>query len=104
MDQDQITSDDKVIAAAAYLFSPLVPIILFFSEGRKDRPFIRAHNAQAMILGILLLFFVLPAASITFGCGTLIWLVMLYPAYKAYSGKHVNIPVITAFLQNQGWA
>lgn len=104
MDQSEITSDDKVIAAAAYLFSPLVPIILFLSEGRKDRPFIRAHNAQALVLGILLLFLVLPMASITIGCGILVWLVMLYPAYKAYSGKLVNIPVITAFLQNQGWA
>jgi uncharacterized membrane protein len=104
MDQNEITSDDKVIAAASYIFSPLVPIIVYFIEGKKDRPFIRAHNAQALIAGLLLWFVLGPISIFTLGCGSLLWLVMLYPAYKAYSGKHVNIPVISDFCRNQGWA
>jgi uncharacterized membrane protein len=31
-------------------------------------------------------------------------ILQLYWAYKAYQGEMVNIPVITDFVKNQGWA
>ena len=96
----EITSDDKLWAALAYIFAPWVPIILLFMEDKKNRPFIRAHNAQALVLGVIAL--VLVAAA---GCGAIIWLVMLYWGLaKALQGEYVEIPVITKWVKSQGWA
>jgi uncharacterized membrane protein len=84
-----VTSDDKLWAALAYVFSPLVPIIILLMADKKDRPFIKLHNTQALVLGII--------AVITwaFCIGFLVFLYQLYCAYQAYQGKDVNIPLIT---------
>lgn len=94
----EITSDDKLWAALAYVFSPLVPIILMLMEDKKNRPFIRAHNAQALILGIITIL------TSGFCVGLLVWVYQLYIAYQAYQGKTVEVPVITNFIKGQGWA
>jgi uncharacterized protein len=99
-----VTSDDKLWAALAYVFSPIVPIIIFLMEDKKNRPFIRAHNAQALVLGIVMVIVVPIIASFTLGCGGIIWFIMLYWAYQAYQGKLVTIPVVTDLVKNQGWA
>ena len=99
-----ITSDDRLFAALTYVFSPIVPVILMLMEDKKNRPFIRAHNAQALAVGLIFIIVVPIVAAFTFGCGALLWLVMLYWAYKAYQGQYVNIPVITDFVKAQGWA
>ncbi len=93
----EITSDDKLWAALAYVFSPLVPIILMLMEDKKSRPFIKAHNAQALILGIITIL------TSGFCVGLLVWVYQLYLAYKAYQGEYVNVPVISDFVKNQGW-
>ncbi len=95
----EITSDDKLWSALAYVFSPLVSIILLLMEDKKARPFIKFNAVQSLILGIIYLV-LLPL----FGCGAIIWLIMLYFAYKAYQGEMVQVPVITDFIKNQGWA
>lgn len=93
-----VTSDDKLWAALAYVFSPLVPIILMLMEDKKNRPYIRSHNAQALILGIITIL------TSGFCVGILVWFYQLYLAYQAYQGKTVEVPVITNFCKNQGWA
>lgn len=100
MEENGITSDDKLFSALAYLFSPIVPLLLLIIEDKKERPFIRAHNAQALAAGIV---YILITAG-TIGCGSVVWIVMLYWAYKAYQGEYIEIPVITEFVKNQGWA
>jgi uncharacterized membrane protein len=101
-----VTSDDKLWAALAYVFTPLVPIILLLMEEKKNRPFIRAHNMQALIWGVV--FYVLVTILSAVVLGLCLWpvglLLQLYWAYKAYQGSYVNIPVITNFVKNQGWA
>jgi len=94
----EVTSDDKLWALLAYIFSPLVPIILMLMEDKKNRPFIRAHNAQALILGII--------SVLTYGIciGLLVFLYQLYLGFQAYQGKTVEVPVITNFVKGQGWA
>lgn len=94
----EVTSDDKLWGLLTYVFSPLVPIILMLMEDKKNRPFIKAHNAQALILGII--------AVITSGfcVGILVWLYMIYLGIQAYQGKIVEVPVITNFVKGQGWA
>jgi uncharacterized protein len=103
-DMGEVTSDDRLWAALAYVFSPLVPVILMLMEDKKNRPFIRAHNAQALVLGIVMIVLVPIIAGITFGCGSVIWFIMVYWAYKAYKGEMVTVPVVTDFVRNQGWA
>jgi uncharacterized membrane protein len=101
-----VTSDDKLWAALAYVFTPLIPIILFFLEDKKNRPFIRAHNAQALAWGIV--FYVIVSVTSVFIIGCVLWplglLLQLYWAYKAYQGEYINIPVITDFVKKQNWA
>jgi uncharacterized membrane protein len=94
----EVTSDDKLWAALAYVFSPLVPVILMLMEDKKNRPYIKSHNAQALILGVI--------AVVTSGfcVGILVWFYALYLAYQAYQGQTVVIPLITDFCKNQGWA
>ena len=97
---NDVTSDDRLFATLAYIFSPLTPIIFLLMEDKKNRPFIKAHNVQALLMGIV----VAVLTSVTFGIGSILWLVMLWWAYKAYQGKYVNIPLITDFCKKQGWA
>jgi uncharacterized membrane protein len=101
-----VTDDDKLWAALAYVFSPLIPVILLLMEDKKDRPFIKAHNAQALAYGIVLyvLTFVLTFVIIGPCLGLVGWALAIYWAVKAYQGEYVNIPVITDFVKNQGWA
>ena len=48
-----VTDDDKLWAFLAYALTPLVPIIILLLEDKKDRPFIKAHNAQALVWGVI---------------------------------------------------
>lgn len=102
----EATSDDKLWAALTYIFSPLIPIILMLMEDKKNRPFIRAHNAQALVLGLISV-----AVSIFLGWTVvllcvpfLIFVYQIYLAVQAYNGKTVEIPVITNLVKSQGWA
>jgi uncharacterized membrane protein len=96
----EVTSDDKLWAALAYLFTPLMPIVLLLMEDKKNRPYIRAHNGQALVAGIAYLVI----TGVTLGCGAVLFVVFLFWAYKAYQGEFIEIPVITDFVKNQGWA
>ena len=102
----EVTSDDKLWAALAYVFTPIVPIILFLMEEKKKRPFIRAHNAQALVWGVV--FYIIVTVTSTFLIGLCIWpfglILQLYWAYKAYQGEMISIPMLTDFVKNQGWA
>ena len=102
----EVTSDDKLWALLAYIFSPIVPIILMLMEDKKNRPFIRAHNAQALILGIveLILYAVIGWTLVGLCVPLVLWAAMIYWGFQAYQGKEVNVPVITNFVRNQGWA
>jgi uncharacterized protein len=102
-----ITSDDKLWALLAYLFTPLIPIILLLLEDKKDRPFLKAHYPQALAFGIAAWILSAVLSWVFFlGCG--IWVVALVFqiiwGIKAYNGEYVTIPVITDFVKKQGWA
>jgi uncharacterized membrane protein len=101
-----ITSDDKLWALLAYIFTPIVPIIILLIPDKKDRPFIKAHNAQALAWGVILFVvaFVLSFVIIGACVGLLGFILNIYWGIQAYQGKYINIPVITNFVKNQGWA
>lgn len=103
---EEITSDDKLWAALAYIFSPIIPVILLLIEEKKARPFIKAHNMQALVLGVVLWVVNVALSFIIVGlCTGLVTLVlMIYLGVKAYQGQTFDIPVVTDFVKNQGWA
>ena len=102
----EVTSDDKLWALLAYLFAPLVPIILMLMEDKKNRPFIKAHNMQALILGVinLVIAMVIGWLVIPLCLNLALGIYQIYCAIKAYQGEYITIPVITNFAQKQGWA
>ena len=96
-----ITSDDKLWGLLIYVFAPITPIIVLLMADKKDRPFIKAQNVQALIVGII----TVVVGSLTFGCvGILGFIYQIYCGIQAYGGKTVTIPVLTDFVKNQGWA
>jgi uncharacterized membrane protein len=88
------TSDDRLWAALAYVFSPLVPIIIMLMADKKDRPFIKAHNTQALVLGII------SVVTASFCIGIFVWFYQLYCAYQAYQGQLVEVPVISGMFKS----
>jgi uncharacterized protein len=100
----EVTSDDKLWALLAYVLTPIVPIIILLIEEKRNRPFLREHNVQALVWGVLtiivgtLLSFLLCIPYL------LMWALAVYWGIQAYNGKSVNIPVLTDFLKKQGWA
>lgn len=102
----EITDDDKLWALLAYVFTPLIPVILLLMEDKKDRPFIKAHNVQALVWGLVVSIVSSILAFVLVGVCTGIvgWGFSIYWGFKAYQGEMVNIPVVTDFVKNQGWA
>jgi uncharacterized membrane protein len=102
------TSDDKLWALLAYVFTPLVPIIILLMQDKKDRPFIKAHNVQALVWGIVTIVGGGILSTVLFFCLGLPWLILwavgVYWGFRAYQGNYVEIPVITNFVKGQGWA
>jgi uncharacterized protein len=100
----EVTNDDKLWALLAYVLTPIVPIIILLIEEKRNRPFLREHNVQALVWGVLtiivgtLLSFLLCIPYL------LMWAVAIYWGIQAYNGKQVTIPVLTDFLKKQGWA
>lgn len=99
----EISSDDKLWAALSYIFTPLIPIIMLLIEEKKQRAYIKYHAVQALATGVVLIIVVPIIATVTLGCGSILWLVVFYWAYKAYQGELFNIPVITNLIKGQGW-
>ncbi|HZD10535.1 MAG TPA: hypothetical protein VE553_04265 [Candidatus Binatia bacterium] len=101
----EVTEDDKLWALLAYVLSPIVPIIILLMEDKKNRPFLRAHNAQALVWGLINVVISVVIGWITCGIINLaLWLIGVYWGYQAYQGKMVEIPVISKLVRDQGWA
>ena len=104
----EVTSDDKLWAALSYVFAPIVGIIVLLMEDKKARPFVKFHAVQSIAASVVVWILVAIIATVTLGigglCAPLVWLVFLYWAYQAYQGQTVNIPMVTNFIKQQGWA
>jgi len=102
----EVASDDRLWAALANAVTPVGPLIILLLEDKRDRPFIKAHNVQALIYGLALNAVGLVTSGLLIGL--CLWPLGLglqfYWAYQAYQGKLVTIPVITEFVKNRGWA
>lgn len=104
-----VTSDDRLWGLLIYILSPIVPVIVLLMEDKKSRPFLRSHNVQALILGVVNIVIGIVVGIPTLGIGAcctgiLIWGYQIYCGVQAYGGKTVTIPMLTDFVKNQGWA
>jgi uncharacterized membrane protein len=105
---NDVTSDDRLWGLLDYLITPLVPIIVLLMEDKKNRPFLKAHNMQALLLGIVEYIVVGILSAISFGIlGCIVWVAVmviniLY-GLKANKGEVFDIPVISNFVRQQGW-
>ena len=102
----EVTSDDKLWSLLTWIFTPLIPIVIMLMEDKKNRPFIKAHNAQALVVGVINLVLGIGLGwTLVLSCVPLVvWFACIYWGIQAYQGKYVNIPVITDFVKKQGWA
>jgi uncharacterized membrane protein len=94
-----VTQDDKLWAMLGYVI-PIIAIVVLFMEDKKNRPYIKFNAVQSLVATVALTII----SSVTLGCGTVLFLAMLWWAYQAYQGQDVRIPVISDFIRNQGWA
>jgi uncharacterized membrane protein len=95
----EITSDDKLWAMLSYVI-PLIAIVVLFMDDKKNRPYIKFNAVQSLVATVVLSVL----ATVTFGCGSILFLVLFWWAYQAYQGQDVKIPLISDFIHNQGWA
>ena len=98
MGGEEVTDDDKLWALLSYIFCPLIGIIVLLIEDKKNRPFLKYNAIMSIILGILSI--VLSSVCI----GILVWFYAIYLGFKSYQGEWVEVPVISDFVKNQGWA
>ena len=95
---EEITQDDKLWALLSYIFAPLIGIIMLLIEDKKNRPFIKYNAVVSIILGAITI--ILSGVCI----GVLVWIYQIYLGIKSYRGETVEVPVISDFVRNQGWA
>jgi uncharacterized membrane protein len=100
-----VTADDRLWSLLAWIFSPIIPIIILFMEDKKNRPFIKYNAFQALAWGIVIYVISAVLSFIVIGfCLGVIGLVLnIYWGIQAYNGKYVVIPVLTDFIKGQGW-
>ena len=97
LEGDEITSDDKIWALLGYIFG-IVALLALILEEKKDRPFVRYHAVQALMLWVITV-----VLSVTACLWVLPWAYGIYVGILAYQGQWVFIPVLTEFGRNQGW-
>jgi uncharacterized protein len=104
--QIESTSDDRLWVLLGYIFSPLIPIIVLLMADKKDRPFIKAHNMQALILGAaewVINLVLTPLAGVGCITGIIFLVINIVYGVKANKGEVFDIPVISNFVRQQGW-
>lgn len=101
---DEITSNDKLMAALSYPIG-IVAIVILLVEDMKSRPFQKYHAVQALAVNVILVVLGLALSwTVILACvPLLLWLVTFYWGYEAYQGKSFEIPGLTPFLKGQGW-
>jgi uncharacterized membrane protein len=104
----EVTSDDRLWALLSYLLTPIIPIVILLMPDKKDRPFLKAHTMQALLLGVAEIIIESILGVITAGIlGCVVWVaaivINIYYALKANKGEVFEIPVITNFIRQQGW-
>lgn len=95
---------DKIVAALAYIFCPILGIIMLVTD-MKNKPFLKFHAYQSITFGVaLVILWIIASFLSVFLIGCLIMPVLLvaqfYYAYVAYSKGVFTIPLVTDLTAN----
>jgi uncharacterized protein len=96
-DSEEITDDDRLWALLGYIFG-LIALIVLLMEDKKNRPFLRYHAINALLVAAVVVL-----TSWTACLWVIPWAYGVYVGIQAYKGEYVEIPVLTNFARNQGW-
>jgi uncharacterized membrane protein len=103
--QPEPSGDDRLWGLLTYLFSPWVSIIILLMESKKQRPFLKYHYMQALILGAGEV--VVNTVLTPLGIGCLLWVVTIvynvWLCYRANKGEYFDVPGIGSWVRKQGW-
>jgi uncharacterized membrane protein len=104
MGGEEVTQDDKLWSLLSWLFWPIAIIVLLL-EDKRQRPFIKYHAVQALVLGAVGYIIAGLLSTVFIGCfvGIALLIYTIYLAIHAYQGEWVTIPFVTDFCKNQGW-
>src|SRR5712692_163397 len=96
MPATDVTDNDRLMAALAYVFSPLVPIIILLVESMKSRPYQYYHAIQALGVGVVafVISIILGVTVVLACCAPLLWIPLIYYGIIAYQGAYFDIPVV----------
>lgn len=103
-----ITDDDKLWAALSYITMyipfgfPVAAIVNLVWEEKKNRPYIKVQAVQSIALWVVILG--LSFIGVGLCLAPIVFFASLYWAYQAYQGQDIQIPMISDFIKNQGWA
>jgi hypothetical protein len=120
-----VTDDDRLLSMLSWLsmavFSlPIVPFILLLSENTKNRSYQRYHAVTGLLFYAAAVVYELLAGTVfgilmtvplvNLATCLCLWVIFfvphaiaLYYAFKAYGGKRIDLPYLTAFGRRQGW-
>jgi uncharacterized membrane protein len=100
-----LSNESKVWAALCYVFPILMFILVYVMEDKKKDKFLLFHAWQSMLAALAgwLVGMVLAVVTLGIGglCFPLLWLVLLYFAYKAYQGEKFLLPVVGEYAEKQ---
>ncbi len=103
----QVTDDDKLWGLLSWLpwVGWILAIIALVIEPQKDRAFVRHHAIQSLAANVVLaVVSIILGVTVILACiAPFLWLILIWPAIKAYQGEMVEIPFVTDFCKNQGW-
>lgn len=93
--------NDKIIAALAYIFAPILSIIILVTD-MKNKPFLKYHAYQSLIFGLALVvvYVILTFTFVGLCLAPLLFVAQLYYGYLAYSRGIFTIPVVTDLAKN----
>ena len=88
--------NDKIIAALAYIFCPLLGIVVLVTD-MKNKPFLKYHAYQSIVVGVALvaLYIVLGITLVGLCASPLLIIGQFYFAYQAYAKGIFTIPLVT---------
>ncbi len=94
--------DYRLWAAICYVLPVLGAIIVLLTDKKNDKKLV-FHAWQSLIAGIVLWAVTFVLSWVLIGClvGPLGYLLMLFWAYKMYSGEEVEVPTISEYARKQ---
>jgi uncharacterized membrane protein len=105
-EEQAITDDDKLWALLSWV-TGIAAVIALLMEDKKDRAFVKYNAVTALVVWVVISVLASIISTITCGIGLISFLAFIYPIYlgiKAYQGEWVTVPVVSDFIEQQGWA